>query len=400
MSFPIPENEEARLAALRACEILDTSPEHEFDSLTRLAAKICGTPIALVTLLDSERQWFKSKIGVETSQTPREIAFCSHTILSDQPLLVPDLRQDPRFANNPMVISDPNIRFYCGVPLEIEKGLGVGTLCVIDCQPRQLSLEQVEDLAVLAQQVTAQLKLRKAVRDLDGYRCHLEEMVERRTSEAQAALKHIEVTYDDTLQALGAALDLRDNETAGHSRRVTRYCLEMARRMGYKGADLKSLERGSYLHDIGKIGIPDSVLLKPGALDANERRVMESHVRIGYKLVNHISFLSDSAELVLCHQERFDGTGYPRGMKGSEIPLGARIFSVADTLDAMTSDRPYRLALPFAEARAEIVHGSGTQFDPNVVAVFLATPENAWEDIRREVSSRYGSLHSSAAAGG
>src|ERR1700675_1460300 len=103
MSFPIPENEEARLAALRACEILDTSPEHEFDSLTRLAAKICGTPIALVALLDSERQWFKSKIGVEATQTPREIAFCSYTIMGDQPLLVPDLSQDPRFATNPLV---------------------------------------------------------------------------------------------------------------------------------------------------------------------------------------------------------------------------------------------------------------------------------------------------------
>ena len=297
------------------------------------------------------------------------------------------------------MISGPNLRFYCGVPLEIEKGLGVGTLCVVDRQPRQLTPEQVEDLTTLGHQVTAQLRLRKSVHDLDGYRSRLEEMVEHRSTDAQAALKHIEVTYDDTLQALGAALDLRDNETAGHSRRVTRYCLEMARRMDYKDADLKSLERGSYLHDIGKIGIPDSVLLKPGALDAQERKVMESHVGIGYKLVNHISFLSESAELVLCHQERFDGSGYPRGLKGPEIPLGARIFSVADTLDAMTSDRPYRSAMPFAQARAEIVHGSGTQFDPAVVAAFLATPEDTWEEIRREVSFQYISRSSGAAVG-
>jgi GAF domain-containing protein len=112
--------------------------------------KICGTPIALVTLLDSERQWFKSKVGVEATQTPRELAFCAHTILGNQPLLVPDLRQDPRFSSNPLVISPPNIRFYCGVSLEIEKGLGVGTLCVIDRQPRQLTPDQVEDLAALA----------------------------------------------------------------------------------------------------------------------------------------------------------------------------------------------------------------------------------------------------------
>lgn len=398
MSFPIPDNESARLAALRACEILDTSPEHEFDSLTRLAARICGTPIALVTLLDNERQWFKAKVGLEATQTPRDQAFCAHAILSDQPLIVPDAREDARFADNPLVTSDPNIRFYCGIPLEIEKGLGLGTLCVIDREPRQLSPEQVEDLAALGQQVTSQLKLRKAVRDLDGYRCHLEEMVEQRTGQVRDALKRIEVTYDDTLDALGAALDLRDNETAGHSRRVTRFCLEIARGMGYKEADLKPLERGSYLHDIGKIGIPDSVLLKPGALDANERRVMESHVRIGHKLVKHISFLADSAELVLCHQERFDGTGYPRGLKGSEIPLDARIFSVADTLDAMTSDRPYRAALQFSVARAEIVRGSGTQFDPDVVAAFLATPENVWAEIRREVSISYLSEQSSAAA--
>jgi HD-GYP domain-containing protein (c-di-GMP phosphodiesterase class II) len=200
-------------------------------------------------------------------------------------------------------------------------------------------------------------------------------------------MRRIEQTYDDTLEALAAALDLRDNETAGHSRRVTRYCLEMANAIGCSGEQLKQITRGAHLHDIGKIGIPDAILLKPGKLTAGEREVMQRHARIGYELVSRIAFLAPAAEIVLTHQERYDGTGYPQGLVGEEIPLGARIFAVADTLDAMTSDRPYRRALPFAAAQAEITRESGRQFDPEVVRVFHSISEKVWEDIRLEVTT-------------
>jgi len=218
--------------------------------------------------------------------------------------------------------------------------------------------------------------------EVENYRQSLEQMVDQRTKQLQAAMKRIELTYDETLEALGAALDLRDNETGGHSRRVSLYCLEMARVYGCSPEKLKQIARGAYLHDIGKIGIPDSILLKPGKLTPDERERMETHARIGYELVNRIAFLAGAAEIVLAHQERFDGTGYPQGLVGDETPLGARIFSVADTLDAMTSDRPYRIALSFVEARAEITRESGRQFDPEVVRVFLSVPDSTWQLIR------------------
>ncbi len=230
------------------------------------------------------------------------------------------------------------------------------------------------------------LEKKRLERELESYRQRLEEKVEQRTKQLQAALRRIEQTYDDTLEALGAALDLRDNETAGHSRRVTRYCLQMAQAMGCTGEPLKHIMRGAYLHDIGKIGIPDSILLKPAKLSPEEREVMESHARVGYELVSRIVFLAPAAEIVLTHQESYDGTGYPQGLVGDEIPLGARIFSVADTLDAMTSDRPYRRALAYSAAREEIARLAGRQFDPEVVRVFLSIVEEVWDKIRMEVA--------------
>jgi HD-GYP domain-containing protein (c-di-GMP phosphodiesterase class II) len=156
----------------------------------------------------------------------------------------------------------------------------------------------------------------------------------------------------------------------------------MAKAMGCSGEQLKHIERGAYLHDIGKIGIPDAILLKPGKLTRDEWDVMETHARIGYELVSRITFLAPSAEIVLTHQERYDGTGYPQKLAGKDIPVGARIFAVADTLDAMTTDRPYRKALPFSVARDEILRESGRQFDPEVVRIFSSIPQKVWEGIR------------------
>lgn len=220
--------------------------------------------------------------------------------------------------------------------------------------------------------------------EVENYRQNLENMVGERTQQLLNAMKHIELTYDETLEALGAALDLRDNDTAGHSRRVTGYSLVMARSHGCTEDELKHIARGAYLHDIGKIGIPDSILLKPGKLTEDETRVMQSHAQLGYELANCIAFLAPAAEIVLTHQERFDGSGYPRGLSGEAIPFGARVFAVADTMDAMTSDRPYRRALPFSAAREEIVRGSGRQFDPKVVDIYLDVPMDVWERIRAE----------------
>lgn len=188
-------------------------------------------------------------------------------------------------------------------------------------------------------------------------------------------------SYDELLEVLGISLDFRDNETAGHSRRVAHYSLEIAKAFGCSDEELVQINRGAYLHDLGKIAIPDSILFKKGKLTAQEWEVMRTHAWIGYNLLSRISLLAPVGHVLLSHHERYDGTGYPQGLKGDAIPLGARIFAVADTLDAMTSDRPYRAALPFSEALAEVARQSGRQFDPAVVRAFLAIPQETLRGV-------------------
>ncbi len=228
------------------------------------------------------------------------------------------------------------------------------------------------------------LQKKKLEREVQEYRLHLEEMVSERTQQLRTALQQTERSYEDTLEALGAAIDLRDSPTAGHSRRVFLYSMELAKSIGGLEQDIRSIAMGAWLHDIGKLAIPDRVLLKPGPLTDSEWEIMRRHARIGYELVKSISFLSGAADIVLTHHERFDGSGYPQKMKGDEIPFGARIFAVADTLDAMTSDRPYRAALPLQAARDVIERGSGTLFDPLVAAAFLRVPSETWEAIAKQ----------------
>lgn len=163
MTVPLPPNEAARLAALRQYNILDTLPEQDFDDLTALAAHICQAPIALITLIEADRQWFKSKLGLDSSQTPRELAFCPYTFADNRPLVVPDATQDARFAANPLVTGDLNIRFYAGAPLITPEGFALGTLCVVDRVPRALGESQLDALCALSRQVVAQLELRRAL---------------------------------------------------------------------------------------------------------------------------------------------------------------------------------------------------------------------------------------------
>ena len=230
------------------------------------------------------------------------------------------------------------------------------------------------------------LEYRRLLQQNAMYRQDLEEMVSARTGMLHQAIADLERSYDITLEALGDALDLKDAETEGHSKRVTAFTIALARGAGIPAHQIPIVARGAFLHDIGKMAIPDAILLKPSKLQADEKLVMREHCARGYQMLRKIPFLQEAAEIVYAHQEHYDGSGYPRGLKGDEIPLGARIFAVADTLDAITSDRPYRKATSFAAARLEIKRCAGTQFDPQVVDVYLSLPDQLWEDLRAEIT--------------
>jgi response regulator RpfG family c-di-GMP phosphodiesterase len=220
------------------------------------------------------------------------------------------------------------------------------------------------------------------------YQKKLERKVRDRTTELRVALRDIADTYEKTLLALVAALDAREHETSDHSQRVVKYTMAVAERMGIQGPELEEIGRGALLHDIGKIGVPDAVLLKPGKLTPDEWQEMRRHPDIGFQMIQAIPFLATPAQIVLSHQERWDGRGYPRALHGEEIHVGARIFAVADTLDAMTSDRPYRRGTSFANAMSEVERCGGTQFDPEVAKAFLSIGEQGLVRIKQEMLAK------------
>ncbi len=229
---------------------------------------------------------------------------------------------------------------------------------------------------------------RKALQETHTYQQNLEQVVRARTEMLRQAMEDLEHSYDVTPGALGDALDLKDSETEGHSKRVTAYTIALARAMGISPAEIKVIARGAFLHDIGKMAIPDDILRKPGKLTGEEQDLMREHCARGYQMLRKIPFLAEAAEIVYTHQEHYDGSGYPGGLKGSAIPIGARVFAVADTLDAITSDRPYRVARTFDAAREEIIRCSGTQFDPAVVEIYLKIPNELWLELRSEITGR------------
>ncbi len=242
------------------------------------------------------------------------------------------------------------------------------------------------ELPAIKRAVDRALENRRLLIENRRYRGELEQKVRKRTYELNEALHDVEESYKITLEALVTALDAREHETQAHSQRVREYTLTLAHQLGLKHDDLIQTGRGALLHDVGKIGVRDSILLKPGKLNEEEWVEMRKHPQIGYNILQSIEFLAPAAEIVLCHQERWDGKGYPNRLAGMDIPLGARIFAVVDTMDAMTSDRPYRKAMSFDAALSEIRACSGTQFDPDVTEAFLSIPVASWIAIHDSVN--------------
>jgi HD-GYP domain-containing protein (c-di-GMP phosphodiesterase class II) len=267
-------------------------------------------------------------------------------------LVVNDLSQgEPRFLHTEMAAME-GFKSVIATPL-IAKGQPLGVLEVFHHKPFEDSRERQDALEAMA---TA------AAIAVDNAR--LLESSQRKSME-------LEQTYQDTLEGWASALELRDYETEGHSRRVTGLSDLIGRQMGLDDKALEDLGRGALLHDVGKMAIPDQVLLKPGKLTNEEWDVMRLHPQHGYRMVSRISYLKPAAEIVYAHHEKWDGTGYPRQLKGAEIPVGARIFAITDVFDALRSRRPYKEPWPLDQVIAEIEAGRGNHFDPECVEAFL-----------------------------
>ena len=239
----------------------------------------------------------------------------------------------------------------------------------------------------VARSVTCAFERLLVIRQARAYRGSLETSIQRRTHELEMALSELESNYQMTLEALVAALDSREHETFSHSLRVRAYTRYLARRAGFPPALMPSLEQGALLHDIGKIAVADAILLKPAKLTQEEWVEMRKHPIAGDEILKRVPFLRPASAIVRHHHERFDGTGYPDSLKGAEIPLGARLFTVADTLDAMTSDRAYRKSPGYATAREEIQRYCGKQFDPHIVELFLKIPPTTWVQVREQAGT-------------
>jgi putative nucleotidyltransferase with HDIG domain len=213
--------------------------------------------------------------------------------------------------------------------------------------------------------------------------------IERRTLELESAVRALREGYRQSLEALVSALDAREHETCAHSFRVRAYTCYLAKASGFPLASLGDLENAALLHDIGKIVVPDTVLLSPNRLTVSQFELMKPHAEAGAAIMARISFLQASSDIVRHHHERYDGSGYPSGLCATAIPLGSRIFALADTLDAMTSDRCYRKALPYEAARQEILRCADTQFDPQIVRTFDEVPESIWGELRADAEQRF-----------
>lgn len=496
--------ESERLAALHELGILDTPPESDFDDLTKLASYICGAPIALVSLVDADRQWSKSKIGLDVDEAPREHSFCTRAIETpDQPFIVPDATADERFKENPLVTGDPYLRAYAGVPLQTEDGLSVGTVCVIDRVPRSFDAEQIHALKLIAKEVEEKLEQRvllkkvsdiatqthrelqesderfsvlvQAVTDYALYsldprgnvvswnagaeRIHgysatevlgrhfsmfyppeavrvgepAEEMrraafegrfehegrrvrkdgslfwvdsvitpirgegqdlqgfanVTRDISERKHAQEELRAAFEEIVFRLSSAAEFRDEATGRHIERVGRYSELLATRLGLGEERCQLIRYASPLHDVGKIGIPDSVLQKPGKLMPEEMEMMQRHAEIGHSLLagSAAALLQNAATIALTHHEKWDGTGYPQGLSGHAIPIEGRIVAVADVFDALTTDRVYRPAMEIEEAIAFMSENSGTHFDPELLDLFIDSLDDVLA-IRKDALDR------------
>jgi HD-GYP domain-containing protein (c-di-GMP phosphodiesterase class II) len=279
--------------------------------------------------------------------------YAGQAALERQTIRVQNLKeQKADFLRSPSPLAEEAFISYCGVPL-LAKGDVCGVLEVFNRSMLEPDVDWLDFLETLAGQAAIAVENAMLFKDL------------------QRSNSELTLAYDATIEGWSRALDLRDKETEGHTQRVTEMSVELARRMGIEAGELIHIRRGAMLHDIGKMGIPDRILLKPGPLTEDEWQIMRQHPRYAHELLSPIAYLSSALDIPLYHHERWDGSGYPHGLKGEQIPLSARIFTVVDVFDALTSDRPYRPARSHRQALDYIQSQNGQHFDPKVVEAFL-----------------------------
>lgn len=305
--------------------------------------------------LASARDWFKN-LDNQLPLRPDE-GIVGTTFKSGKPYISPEFILDPNTTDRGRLKTPAG---WGGACLPIHSGQdNIGAIVIAVKRPREINAEEI--------------KLLSSVAEMAGIAVHRIRLFE----ELQAAGKALASAYDETIKGWADALELRDQETEGHSERVTELTLKMARHLGISEEQIIHIYRGALLHDIGKMGVSDTILLKPGPLTDREWEIMHRHPLYAYEMLAPIAYLKPALNIPYCHHEKFDGSGYPRGLKGEEIPLEARIFAVIDVFDALTSDRPYRKAWTRKEALEYINKESGAHFDPQVVELFLNLTNDA-----------------------
>jgi putative nucleotidyltransferase with HDIG domain len=273
--------------------------------------------------------------------------------LEQRLISIPNLHEKEISGVDSALLKKEGLVVYYGLPL-IAKGHVKGTLELFHRTPINPDSEWLEFMGALAAQTAI------AIDNATLF------------TELQSSNREITLAYDTTLVGWSRALDLRDKETEGHSQRVTELTLQIARAVGLAESELVHIRRGALLHDIGKLGVPDSILLKPDSLNEKEWTIMKQHPVYAYQLLSPINFLHPALDIPYCHHEKWDGTGYPQGLRGEQIPIAARIFAIADVWDALCSNRSYRVAFKKENVRKHVRSLEGTHFDPEILAVFLA----------------------------
>jgi response regulator RpfG family c-di-GMP phosphodiesterase len=288
-----------------------------------------------------------------------------------------------------MYFLDVNLPDGSGLSLAEESTSSPLVVVITGCSDIQTAVQAIRDGAVdfitkpftvgdFLQRLDKAIEEWKSRVNMQYYARALESLVVVKANELSQTSRQLDEVRDSTVAALGAALNLKDHETSDHCRRVSENSVRLGEVLSLSALELQNLKWGAYLHDVGKIGVPEQILLKPGQLSKEERAVVERHPLMGWTMLQGIDFLGYATDVVLAHHERFDGTGYPKRLAGTDIPLHARIFAVMDALDAMTSERPYRPPMSYAQANFDLERNAGTQFDPEIVEIFLHASRSTW----------------------